>query len=174
MGEVLPISRRENKLAFWLSYYCNHPGFFFFFFIFLRLGVSTLPTWVETLDLKLFLPWPVELLELETPATQVRFILQFVSPQLPAPCSLSAPIARTIQFREPCSLQKQKVGKGNCRLLKTGKRYLECHLWKVPGVHGTQERHSLQIPFISYTVSVTSLLVLKQSFDCHVVTIIKP
>lgn len=78
IGEVLPISRIENKLSFWLSNYLSHSGFIYFF-IFPRPGIPKLPTWVGTLELKPLLPQPVEWLAMQTPATPVRLILQLFS-----------------------------------------------------------------------------------------------
>lgn len=117
IGEVLSISRTENKLSFWLSNYLSHSEFNFF--IFLRPGIPKLPTWVGTLGLKLLSPQPVEWLATQTPATPGRLILQFAFPQLPPSghspphvcsilwqplakhCSPSASIAKTTQFHEP-------------------------------------------------------------------------
>lgn len=77
IGEVLPISRIENKLSFRLSNSIISviQDLIYFFLIFPRPGIPKLPTWVGALELKHDLPQPVEWLAMQTPANPVRLIL---------------------------------------------------------------------------------------------------
>lgn len=131
MGEVLPISKQENKLSFWLSYYCSHPVFIIDFYLsetgYLQIAHVGWNPWSQA---PLVLACGVSGTGDTRNSSKINYI---VCPQFPAPsllpcvllseslvqqCSLSAPTAGTTQFSKPCLLQKQKPCKPNSRLLK--------------------------------------------------------